>query len=92
MSVLPGYSVIDHYRNGTSNYASRNYYNYRPIILLHMTVGKSLSSGYVAGHNVPPHWWINPYNETLWQTIEPEYAAFALYQPQFGYHWTNKHT
>lgn len=92
MSVLPGYKVIPHYRNGTSVYADRSYYNYRPIILLHMTVGMGLSEGYVQGHNVPPHWWINPYNLSKWQTIDPEYAAFALYQPQFGYHWTNKHT
>src|SRR5215207_1314537 len=92
MSVLPGYTWIENARRGNSEYASRDYYNYRPIILLHMTVGLNLGSGYVAGHTVPPHFWINPYNGSKWQTQHPELAAKALYQPQFGYHWTNKHT
>lgn len=92
MSWLPGYEPIAHGRNGTSHYAGRDYYNYRPIILLHMTVGMGLSKSYVAGHKAPPHLWINPYTGHKWQTIECEYAALALYQPQFGYHWVNKHT
>jgi len=89
---LQGYEWIPNLRNAGSPYADRNYYNYRSVILLHMTVGMGLSKSYVSGHNVPPHLWVNPYTKDKWQTVELDRAAFALYQPQFGYHWTNKHT
>jgi len=86
---LPGYDIVDTGRY--SNYAGQNYYPYKPIILLHMTVGMGLSRSYVAGHTVPPHLWYNVYNGDKFQTAPLDMAARALYQPQYGYHWTNKH-
>jgi hypothetical protein len=56
-----------------------------------MTVSTGISAGYISGHTVPPHCWANPYTGDKWQTIELDRAALALYQPQYGYHWCNKH-
>jgi hypothetical protein len=56
-----------------------------------MTVSKGISASYIRTHNVPPHLWYNVYTDEGWQTVDFDYAAYALYQPQYGYHWTNKH-
>lgn len=88
---VPGYLWTPNARNAGNEYAPASYYPYKPIILLHMIVGMNLSQSYVSGHSVPPHLWGNPYNGDKFQTVELDRAAFALYQPQFGYHWTNKH-
>lgn len=90
---LPGWDFVsENPQSGGNSYSGPPYYNYKPMILLHQTVGTSLSRGYIAGHSVPPHLWYNPYTGEKWQTVELDRAALALYQPQYGYHWTNKHT
>jgi hypothetical protein len=91
MAWLPGYEKVPHVRNEGSAYAEPSYYPYRPVILLHMTVGYAVSRSYVSGHKVPPHLWASPYDGTKYQTVRMDRAAYALYQPQFGYHWTNRH-
>lgn len=89
---LDGYERVPNARAEGSAYADRSYYPYQSIILLHMTVSYGASRSYISGHNVPPHGWANPYNGDLFQTVRLDRAAYALYQPQYGYHWTNKHT
>ena len=88
---LPGYGWTSNPKNAGNPYAGQDYYAYKPVILLHQTVSMGLSQSYVSGHTVPPHLWANPYTGDKWQTIELDRAALALYQPQYGYHWTNKH-
>jgi hypothetical protein len=88
---LAGYGWTSNPRNDGNPYAGQDYYPYRPVILLHQTVSMGLSQSYVSTHSVPPHLWANPYTGDRWQTVELDRAAYALYQPQYGYHWTNKH-
>lgn len=88
---LPSFTWLDNPRNAGGDYAPPSYYNYKPVILLHMTVSSGISANYIRGHTVPPHLWYNVYTDDAWQTVELDRAAYALYQPQYGYHWCNKH-
>lgn len=88
---LPGYVWTSNPRNAGNPYAGQDYYGYAPVILLHQTVSYGLSQSYVSTHPVPPQLWANPYTGDRWQTIGLDRAALALYQPSYGYHWTNKH-
>jgi hypothetical protein len=87
---LPGYEWVNNAKNGGSPYAGPDYYPYPPSILLHMTVSMGISASYISGHAYPPHCWANPYDGRLYQTVELDRAAYALYQPSYGYHWVNK--
>jgi hypothetical protein len=87
---LDGYLWTPNPRSAGGTYAGQGYYRYRPCILLHMTVSMSLSRSYVGVHPYPPHLWANPYTGDKWQTVELDRSALALYQPDYGYHWTNK--
>lgn len=87
---LPGYEWVNNAKNGGSPYATPDYYPYPPSILLHMTVSMGISASYISGHAYPPHCWANPYDGRLYQTVELDRAAYALYQPSYGYHWVNK--
>jgi hypothetical protein len=88
--LLEGYQWISNPSNAGNPWIGFGYYNYPPVIVLHQTVGLSLSASYVSGHSVPPHLWYNPYNDVGFQTIPLTRAAKALYQPQYGYHYTNR--
>jgi hypothetical protein len=88
---LSGYDWIgENLRSEGGTYAGQSYYAYKPRILLHMTVSSGMSRSYIAGHPYPPHLWANPYTGAKYQTVELDRSAFALYQPNYGYHWTNK--
>jgi hypothetical protein len=89
---LAGYTWITNAHNDGGTYSGPPYYNYKPSILLHMTVSMGMSTGAIAGHPYPPHLWANVYNGERFQTVELDRSAFALYQPDYGYHWKNKKT
>ncbi len=89
---IPGNEWVENPNRGTAAYVRAEAgVIYKPMLTYHQTVGMDLSKSYVANHPVPPHNWINPYRKTKWQTQELDLAAKALYQQQFGDHWSNKH-
>ena len=49
-----------------------------------------VSASYISGHAYPPHLWANPYDGRLYQTVELDRAGYALYQPSYTVHWTNR--
>jgi len=87
MADLPGFIDIANPNVSTQEYATTG----PARIMCHMTVGMALSASYVSGHRVPPQLWVNPYTRDKWQTGSLHRPGKALYQPQFGNSWTNRH-
>lgn len=89
--IMPDFIQVDSIRRPGNPYADPSYYPYKAVLLMHMTVGMSLSENYVKNHTVPPQDWYDVYTDTGYQTLDLDMGGYALYQPQYGYHWTNKH-
>lgn len=88
---VPEWQWLGNATRGGGVYSGPPYYPYKPRIVLHQTVSMGLSRSYAFGHSSPPHLWANPYTGDLWQAIELDQSAYALYQAD-GFHWTNKAT
>lgn len=87
MDLLPGYQWVPNPNLGNNDYVG-NAGN--PCILLHQIVGNSFSISYAQSHTVPPQCWASPYDGKKVQTGYLEKPGKALYQPQYGYAYTNR--
>lgn len=81
-----GYSWLSNPKNGGGDYVA----GYPWRIALHETDTSSMSAGAIMGHPYPPHIWANPFTHEKFQTVPCNRAAYALYQPPYGYAWVNK--